>query len=335
MPDHHRPLRVGICGFGLFAERAIAPALRACPETELVALQKRSMDEARAKAAQHAVPLAFSSVEDLVAHPDVDAVFLVSANNQHCRETVAAARAGKHVLVEKPMAMSAAEADEMITACRAAGVRLMVGHMIRFSPLVLRMREIVHSGVLGRIFSARADFVYDARLSHRSWLTDRAVAGGGPVFDVGVHCLDTLRWVLDDEPDVVRSVLEPEPTAERTEVTATLALHFTRGTTGSITCSYEAPVRKKSIEIVGTEGALRADEFTVGDITAVLQVDPGKDSRPAPVRLEEFRVPNLYVEELSHFVRCIRDGIACVTPGENGLANQRILDQALRAGVRR
>jgi 1,5-anhydro-D-fructose reductase (1,5-anhydro-D-mannitol-forming) len=326
------PVRFGIIGFGNFAERAILPALQKCTLSTPVALQKRSRAEAEAKAGEHGIPLAFTTAEELVAHPDVDAVFIVSANANHCAETIAAARAGKHVLVEKPMACTVREAEQMIATCAENHVRLMVAHMIRFSPMVMRMREIVRSGALGPIVFARADFVYDGRLSKRGWLLDRKVAGGGPVFDVGVHCLDTLRYILDDEVATVHAVLDPTPTATVTERSGDIAMKFSRGTVGSIFCSYDAPVRRKDIEIMGTEGRLRADEFTVGSITATLRIDGGKDSDPAPAREETFVIPNLYVEEISNLVEAIQTGVPLLSPGENGLANQRVLNRALEVG---
>lgn len=329
MAQPESPVRFGIVGFGSFAERAIAPAIKATPGAALVALQKRSLSDARVKAHENGIPLAFATVEELVAHPDVDAVYIVSANAAHRAETIAAARAGKHVLLEKPMAVNVREAEEMIDACARHHVLLMVAHMIRFSPLARRMREIVRSGVLGKLVSARADFVYDGRLSRRRWLHDRAIAGGGPVFDVGVHCLDTLRFVLDDEVETVRAVLDPIPTASKTEESAHLGLRFSRGTLGSIFCSYAAPVRRKEIDILGMDGRMTSDDFTVGGITTRLRIDMSRDDRPAEASVETIEVPNLYVEEIAHFVKAIRTGSPLLTPGENGLANQRVLDGAI------
>jgi 1,5-anhydro-D-fructose reductase (1,5-anhydro-D-mannitol-forming) len=327
--SEHPPLRFGIIGFGAFAERAILPALQQCPVATPVALQKRSRTEAEEKAKAHGILHACTTVEELCALPDVDAVFIVSANSAHCAETVAAARAGKHVLVEKPMACTVQEAQTMIAACAEHGVQLMVGHMIRLSPMVQRMRAIVKSGALGQIVFARADFVYDGRLSKRTWLLDRSVAGGGPVFDVGVHCLDTLRYVLDDDVASVNAVLDPVPTQTMTEKSAHLTMKFSRGTIGSIFCSYDAPVRRKDIEIMGTEGRLFAEEFTVGSITARLRIDGGKDSQPVPPREESFAVPNLYVQEITNLVSAVRTGTPLVSPGANGLANQLILNRAM------
>ncbi|HTO93971.1 MAG TPA: Gfo/Idh/MocA family oxidoreductase, partial [Bacteroidota bacterium] len=134
-----RTIRYGIIGFGRFAERTIAPAIRRARNSEVIALQKRSPEAARKKADECSIPLAFATAAELVAHPDVDAVFIASANSTHCPETLTAAAAGKHVIVEKPMALDAREARVMIDACREGGVRLMVGHMVRLSPVIRRV----------------------------------------------------------------------------------------------------------------------------------------------------------------------------------------------------
>jgi predicted dehydrogenase len=322
------PLKFGIAGFGKFAARSIAPAFQQVPDARLIAVQNRSAERALENAARAGVQHGFGSVADMVRHPDIDAVYIVSANAAHGPDTIAAAEAGKHVIVEKPMATSVAEAESMIMACRVNGVRLMVGHMIRFSPYVLRIREIVRSAMLGTLRFARAEFVYDARLSERTWLVDRPLAGGGPVFDVGVHCIDTLRFVLQDEVVETRGVLAPRPTDERTEETATLSLRFARGTVASVICSYQSPIRRRMLELVGDEGILTAPDFTAGDITGNLGLAIGRDSQEIKSRTEMIPVPNLYAAEISHFCRSILQGTSLETPGENGLANQRVLEAA-------
>jgi 1,5-anhydro-D-fructose reductase (1,5-anhydro-D-mannitol-forming) len=323
-------VRYGIIGFGRFAEKAIAPAIAASPNSELVAIQKRSRVAAEEKSRELGIPFAFDSVGALVEHEGIDAVFIVSANAAHCPETIAAARAGKHVLVEKPMAMNVAEGERMIASCQAASVKLMVGHMLRFSPLLRRLRELVRSAALGEILFARAEFVYDARLSHRAWLYDRKVAGGGPVFDIGVHCLDTLRFVLDDEIVETDSKLAPEPTDTRTESTAALQLRFSKGTVGSIFCSYAVPLRRTFIEIVGTEGVVSASNFTVGERVTPLTVLRGENDQSTEERIEQITVPNLYVEEISHFSECILNNGEPLLSGDNGLRNQVVLDAAMQ-----
>lgn len=325
-----KTIRYGIIGFGGFAEKTIEPAFRLCSNAELVAIQKRSPGLAREKAKEFAIRHAFTSAEELVAHPEVDAVFIVSANAFHYAETLTAARAGKHVLVEKPMAMNTVEAQAMIDACNAANVKLMVGHMIRYSAAMKRVREIVRSGELGTIMFARADFAYDARLSKRNWLFDRRVAGGGPVFDIGVHCLDTLRFVLDDEVVSVKSHLRPPPTPTVTESTASLSLRFAKGTPGSIYCSFESPDRGSYIEIIGTEGRVSAADFHLGDRTATLSIGRRTDGLSLSVRSEDINLPNLYVEEITDFSNAILENKEPSIPGRIGWENQRVIDAALQ-----
>lgn len=327
-----RTLRYGIIGFGRFAERAIAPAIRIAKNSTLVGIQKRSVEEARRLADQSGVPLAFGTAAELVAHPDIDAVFICSANVAHCPETITAAEAGKHVIVEKPMAMNAKEAHRMIDACGKNNVRLMVGHMVRLSPTVRRVRQIIEAGRIGDVKTIRAEFIYDARLSHRAWVIDRAVAGGGPTFDIGVHCLDTIRYILDDEPVDVSAALWPLPTATATEETASISLRFSRGVIGSILCSYTTPVRRTILEIVGTAGILTVNDFTGGNTIGRISMTKGRHDKPVATTMEEVVVPNLYVVEISLFTDWVFGGPAVEIDGLNGLKNQEVLDRVL--GVR-
>ncbi|MCX6143663.1 MAG: Gfo/Idh/MocA family oxidoreductase [Ignavibacteriales bacterium] len=327
-------IRYGIIGYGLFAERAIAPAIQASANSVLVAVQKRSLEVAREKASALSLRLAFDSVQALATSTEVDAVFIASANCAHHDEVIAVARAGKHILVEKPMAMNTPEAERMVAECERNQVKLMIGQVVRFSPLVNHVRELVKSGALGRIVSARADYSYDARLSRRSWLLDRTVAGGGAVFDVGVHCLDTLRFVLHDEVESVQSMLTPPPTPSATERSAIINLRFSNGTLGSIACSFEGPLRHALLEVVGTEGLAYAYDFTGTDQSTTLHIEKRPGTAAPETESLSIRIPNLYVEEVSAFSRCIIENTTSPIPGIEGIENQKVLDLAMKGGGR-
>ena len=329
-----RKIRYGIVGYGLFAERAIAPAIQASPNSVLVAVQKRSLEAAREKASALSLRLAFDSVQALATSAEVDAVFIASANCAHHDEVIAVARAGKHVLVEKPMAMNTAEAERMVAECERNHVTLMVGQTVRFSPLVNHVRELVKSGALGKIVSARADYFYDARLSRRTWLLNRPVAGGGAVFDVGVHCLDTLRFVLNDEVESVQSMLTPSPTRSATERSAIINLQFTRGILGSIACSFEGPARHSSLEVVGTEGLAYASDFTVGGQSTMLHIGKRIGASLPEIESLSINIPDLYIDEVSAFSRCIIENTTSPIPGIDGIENQKVLDLAMNGGGR-
>lgn len=324
-------VRFGIIGFGAFAERAIMPAIRAAKNAELVAIQKRSLDRARWKAQEHGIPLFFDSVEALARSPEVDAVFIVSSNRQHHADTLASAAAKKHVLVEKPMAVSLQQATEMAEACHRNDVQLMVGHMLRFSPMVNRMREIVTGGSIGSIIYAQSHFIYDASKSQRAWLLDPKEAGAGPLFDIGIHCLDTMRYVLGDDRVVsVKSLLQPDRASGEVERTSVLSLGFAGGALGTIFSSYATPYRQTFLEFFGTAGSVSAYQFTTGSSESVLEIKRGEQGLASAVDRETYRIPNLYVMEVEHFAERILSGTAPVIPLESSLHNQEVLEQAVR-----
>jgi 1,5-anhydro-D-fructose reductase (1,5-anhydro-D-mannitol-forming) len=323
-------IRYGILGFGNFAERTIAPAIQSSSNSELIAIQKRSLTAAEEKARTFHVPLAFDSAEKLATHPDIDAVFVASAVVQHAQDTVTAALAGKHVLVEKPMAMNTGEAKQMIEVCRSKNVKLMVGHMVRLSPLIIRMKELICSGIIGKVEFVKTEYMYDARLSLRRWMGDKKIAGGGAAFDIGVHCLDTIRFLLDDDVVSVKSQLAPIPTENVTEQTSLLALKFSKGTPASIYCSFVSSFRQSIIEVIGQEGLLSAESFTQSNLTLPLKMVLGKNGVIAETREEKIIVPNLYEKEVALFSNCILRNTASPVPGEEGLKNHLVLDDAMK-----
>jgi 1,5-anhydro-D-fructose reductase (1,5-anhydro-D-mannitol-forming) len=201
--------------------------------------------------------------------------------------------------------------------------------MVRFSPVIVRMKQLMNQGAVGKVMHIESQFFYDHRLSHRSWLFDTKVAGGGPVHDIGVHCLDTLRFLLDDNPTVVRSVLDPVPTAEQTERTAAVVLQFSKGVLGSIYCSFAAGYRRAFIEVRGTDGTLSAFDFTRSGMPVILHRVHAREGEPLQPQIEQILVPNLYSHEVRVFVDSIRSGQPSPISGEEGLTNQKILEQIL------
>ncbi len=327
-----KKIRYGIIGFGNFAERAIMPAIRSVNNSELVAIQKRSIDSAKNKAEEYSIPFYFDSVEALVNSKDVDAVFIVSANSQHHKETILAAQAKKHIIVEKPMAVNFIQAKEMIEVCEKNNVKFMTGHMLRFSPLLIRMKEIVNSGLIGEITFAQSHFVYDALLSQRKWLLDKENAGGGPLFDIGIHCLDSMRFILgDDQVIKVNNLMNPQHTDTGVEKTSLLTFQFSSGTIGSVYTSYETAYRQSFIEFFGTKGSVSALYFTPSNTPTTLEIKMGKNGLIDSVKHEEISVPNLYELEILHFSDCILNNTNPVVGTKSSLHNQHILELALNS----
>ena len=196
-------IRFGIVGFGLHAVKRMMPGFQRASRCRVVALSRRDLRQAQVSARQFQIEHAFASTADLCACPDVDAVFVSSPDALHCADVLTAVQHRKPVLCEKPMTMNAAEARTMVEAARNAGVTLGVAHVMRFEESVKLIRERIAAGAIGQPKMARADFFAPMLTSARTWLNDPKLATGGPLADLGVHCVDTLRFVLDDE---VRSV---------------------------------------------------------------------------------------------------------------------------------
>ena len=210
-------VRYGILGFGLHAVRRLMPGFGLSQSSQVTALSRRDMQKARASAAEYNIAHAFDSADDLCRCPDVDAIFVTTPNACHLQDVLLAVRHRKPVLCEKPMGMNADECRQMVEGARKAGVLLCIAQVFRFEDSTVRLRERIASDQIGRPVLARAEFSYPGRNHARTWLTDAAIAGGGPVADVGVHCIAALRFLLDANinPTATEEVRRSAPNAHQ------------------------------------------------------------------------------------------------------------------------
>jgi 1,5-anhydro-D-fructose reductase (1,5-anhydro-D-mannitol-forming) len=316
-------IRFGILGFGLHAAKRLMPGFALARNCRVTALSRRSMDKAEETARQHEIPLAFDSAEDLCQSPEVDAVFVTTPNACHLADVLLAIRCGKPVLCEKPMGVSADECRQMVEAARSARLLLGVAQVFRFEESTARLRERLSSGQIGRIVFARSEFSFPGGARHpRTWIHDPALAGGGPIADVGVHCVDTLRYVLQDE--VVR-ISSRGIQDSGMESAAVLTLEFSGGTLATVQVSYRAEYRTP-LEFVGENGVLRAEDGLNVERPITLEL------RRAGVVTETEQVSNrlAYAKQVDAFADALEGKSMFPVPGEEGWQNQEILDAAYR-----
>ena len=316
-------IRFGIAGFGLHAVRRLMPGFALAQNCKVVALSRRDRGKAREAAAQYGIPHVFASTEELSRCPDVDAVLVTTPNACHLQDVLTAVVAGKPVLCEKPMGMNADECRQMVEAARHAGVFLGVAQVFRFEESTARFRERVAAGDIGRPIFARVEFSFPGSGHARTWLYNRSISGGGPIADVGVHCIDALRYILQDEPSRVSAVGRSDEGSGNVEAAAVLTLEFRRGTLATVLVSTRAQYRTP-VEIVGDAGVLRADD--------ALNVE-------RPVTLELWRDGQLVAEEtvsnqlayarqVDAFAAALEGREMFPVPGQEGWQNQIILDAA-------
>lgn len=319
-------IRFGIVGFGLHGVRRLMPGFALAKHCRVTALQRRDLQKAQASAAEYKVPLAFESVEALCASPEVDAVLVTSPDSLHLRDTLTAIAHGKPVLCEKPMAMSAAECRQMVQAAQATKLLLGVAHIFRFEESTRWFREQIAAGVIGRPVFARSEFSYSVQGHGRKWLTDPKLAAGGPIADVGVHCIDTLRFILQDNVVRVTARATFDERSGPVEAAGVLTLEFARGTLGNVIVSTRADYRTP-LEIVGEGGVLQADN----GLTVDHPIDLKFRLNGKPVETKTVSNAQAYGRQVDAFALAVSGGAAFPAPGIEGWWNQEILDAAFRS----
>jgi 1,5-anhydro-D-fructose reductase (1,5-anhydro-D-mannitol-forming) len=252
----------------------MAPAMRAAQRARLVAVARRDIAAAEAFAARHGATRAYASVDALVRDPEVDAIYVATPVARHCPDVLAAVAQGKHVLCEKPLALTVAEAELMRDASVAAGVQAMTCFYQRFNARHRRIRDLLTIGTIGRVTAARWSFSGRSPDSPGAWRQDRAVAGGGSYLDNASHCVDLVRYLLGEVVAVTAFV---DTLAARYEVedTASSILLLETGAQVVVTSHWSAldpdEARSSVLEVSGTEGTIVAsplhDKFSRGQLT--------------------------------------------------------------------
>jgi len=231
------------------------------------------------------------------------------------------------VLCEKPMAINADQCRQMVEAARRAKVLLGVAQVFRFEESTRRLRERVEAGQIGKPIFARCEFSFPGGTGHaRSWINNPAIAGGGPIADVGVHCIDALRFILQDKVVRVTARGFVDHVSGEVEAAATLILEFSRGTLGSVAVSFRAEYRTP-LEFVGEAGVLRADNAL--NVEKPIQLELCRGGSVA--ESETVSNQRAYTRQVEAFAAAVEGKSEFLIPGEEGWQNQEILDAAYRS----
>ncbi|MGA9718202.1 MAG: Gfo/Idh/MocA family oxidoreductase [Acidobacteriaceae bacterium] len=324
-------VRYGILGFGHHGERRLAPAFEHTENSQLTGIWRRNQERARENAEHFGIAEVFATPEELCASPTIDAVFVASPDALHCEHTLLALGYGKAVLCEKPLAMNAGQAIRMVSAARASGRPFGVAQNFRYNASLLRMRALVAEGAIGRPVFASAHFCFLSRNSPRVWINDSGMACGGPIGDVGIHAIDALRFLLEQEVVAVSTLAYARPvpdsaTERELEESAAITLQFSGEVLGSVHVSFRANYRTL-IEVVGEEGVLTAESgFTVDRPVTIVHHAGAKI-----VSEETVSNSDAYSRMLDAFSAAVEGTGTFASPGEDGIQNQQILDAAFRS----
>lgn len=313
-------MRWGILGAARI-NRNIIPAIRAAEGHTLEAIASRDAAKAAAYAAEWSIPRAFGSYEALIEDPDIDAVYIPLPNHLHAPWTVRAAEAGKHVLCEKPLALTVPEVDRIAATAAAANVHVAEAFMYRHHAQTHAVRELVAGGAIGTLRFVRGCFSFT--LDRPGDVRFDPAKGGGALWDIGCYPVSYARTIAGAEPECVQATTVTGPTGVDMSVAA--VLRFPGNVLALVDASFISPFRTE-IEVVGSAGTIRvAHPFKPGERETLLL------QRDSEVLEHAVEAPPLYVAEFEDFGRAVRGAPPVVTLADsrrNTIALMAILDAA-------
>ena len=322
-----------VIGLGRIADHFMRGVLNST-NSQITALVSGHRDKADRIAAQYNVPANsiynYENFDQIANNPAVDAVYVALPNSMHAEYTIRAAKAGKHVLCEKPMCLNVAEAEQMIAACKTANVKLMIAYRCHYEPTNLRAIQLIRSGALGQVQAIDSPFGFN--ISPGEWRLSKKMAGGGPLFDVGIYFLNASRYLTGEEPEHISayaSVIDHDGRFNEVEENVAWTMRFPSGIVASCTTTYGANM-PGYFRVYGSKGWLQVDDAFAYEglrLTADYQGTQIDELNPA-------RDPSHFVAEADHFSHCVQNNLEPQSPGEEGFRDMRYITQIYRsAGI--
>jgi len=321
--------KIGYCivGLGRISMNEFMPGVQISQHSKVVALVSGHRDKAERIAAQYGVnPKAIYNYEnyDEIAHnPEIDAVYIALPNGMHAEYSIRAAKAGKHVLCEKPMANTVKECEDMIEACRKADRKLMIAYRLQYEPNTLQTIAALRRGYVGKILELDCAFGFDIKPGE--WRLNKKLAGGGPLYDVGIYSVNASRYLTGEEPVSVQgytSVVSPGERFQEVEENVAWTMRFPSGALASCITSYGSNYTGNQARIIGKTGTLEMNPAhsysglrivgrsdTAGDLTLAI-VDPN---------------PQQFAREADHLAECILQNREPKSDGQEGLRDMKII----------
>lgn len=326
------PVRWGVIGCADIAIRKVIPGMQGSDFSQVHAIASRSAEKAAAAANSLGIPKSFGSYEALLADPEVEAVYIPLPNHLHAEWTFAAAAAGKHVLCEKPMASTSADARRMIDACDQAGVKLMEAFMYRLHPLWVEVRRMVASGSIGELLAIQSFFSY--RNLDPDDIRNIAAFSGGALMDIGCYPVNVARMLFDAEPIGVKASIRRD-VSFGTDVITSAILDF-GGRHATFTCSTQLEDDQR-VHLVGTAGRMLVEiPFNIppGLRTRILLFSGGNPPVAPGVQIHEVEAGDQYGIQADAFSLAIRNGGPVPTEPQDAVANLEVMERiVIDAGV--
>ncbi len=324
-----QPVGFGVISTARIGLERVIPAMQKGEAVSIEAIASRDLDRAREVAEKFGIARAYGSYEELLADPGIEAVYNPLPNHLHVPVSIDAAEAGKHVLCEKPIALDADEARQLIDVREKTGVVIAEAFMVRHHPQWQKARELVRSGRIGRLRAVQAVFSYMNR--DPANVRNQAGIGGGGIYDIGCYPIVTARYLFEAEPVRALALIERDPDFQ-TDRLASVILHFPEGQAQFI-CSTQL-VPQQRLQILGTEGRIELDiPFTpLDNQTSRLLIDDGSHRGFQATEEITFENINQYTLQGDHFARVVRGDAKLDFPIEDAVKNMTVIDALYRSG---
>jgi predicted dehydrogenase len=328
-----RKLGYAIVGLGGYGLGRIIPQFKECRHSRLVALVSGDPAKAKKVAAEYGVPergiYNYQNYDSIRDNPDIDIVYICLPVFMHAEYTIRAAQAGKHVMCEKPMAVSAAECEQMIAACRKAGKKLMLGYRSRFEPHNVEAIRLARSGAIGKLRYFRSEHGFVAR-DPNTWRMKKAQSGGGSLMDIGIYALQAARYMSGEEPVAVfakETTDRSDPRFREVEDMIDFQLEFPSGVIASCMSMYSA--NRNQFVLMGEKGRIELEPATA--YSGQRMWVGGERSDKTLVTPPPGPYANQWVGQLDHMAQCVKENRETIVPGEEGLRDIRIIEAVYRS----
>jgi predicted dehydrogenase len=316
-----RKVKWGVLGAAKIARQRVIPSMQKGGLCEVIAIASRDRAKGEAAAEQLGIPKAYGSYEEMLADPEIEAVYNPLPNHLHVPWSIRAAEAGKHVLCEKPVAMNAAEARQLMAVRDRTGVVIGEAFMVQTHPQWIRMVELVRGGRIGQLRSAIGAFGYFN--ADPANVRNILAFGGGGLMDIGCYPIKTARMVFGEEPLRVSGTMVRDASLGGVDVLTSAILEFPSGTC-IFTCSMQLAAHQ-TMRFYGTKG------FIAPGGTSRITIDDGRDLSGGGAVVEEFPPCDQYTLQGDQFSRAVREGGQPPVPLEDSIRNMAVIDAIVRA----
>ena len=332
-------IKWGVIGCGGIADRRTLPGMMLADNAELIAVMDAYMPAAERCKEKYNAKYAFDKMEDVLALDEIQAVYIASPVFCHKEQAFAAADAGKDILIEKPVGLTSEEAEEIAAYCESKGVKMGVGFMMRFHSYHQAMKEIVSSGKIGEIVSARAQLTCWYPEMENCWRQDIKLSGGGAMMDMGVHCVDLIRYITGLEVVEAAGICGNQVFKYSVEDAGGVIMRLSNGAVAYVDANFNIPdaAAKCKIEFYGTKGSIFAQgtisQVEGGEIEVLctddsLGYDANQDrNEVAPLEVKvEFG--NMYTKEIEAFGKAVAGEAPVAITAKDAIASQKVIEAA-------